>query len=151
METKTCNFCNEKKAVEEFPFRNKAKGIRNTRCKSCYKEYRKGHYPDYYEKKKHEYRARRVRWKEQRQSEIHGNVIEYLKTHPCIVCSESDIVVLDFDHRDPKEKDNNVSTMIQQLLPWDLIKEEIDKCDVLCANCHRRRTAKQFGWYRLEN
>lgn len=30
---------------------------------------------------------------------------------------------------------------------WARVWEEIQKCEVRCANCHRRRTAKQFGWY----
>jgi hypothetical protein len=39
--------------------------------------------------------------------------------------------------------------MIKSRYSWNRIKEEIRKCDVRCANCHRLRTAKQFGWKRL--
>jgi hypothetical protein len=32
---------------------------------------------------------------------------------------------------------------------WDIIQEEINKCEVVCANCHKRRSAKRMGnWYK---
>jgi hypothetical protein len=31
------------------------------------------------------------------------------------------------------------------------VKNEIEKCDVRCANCHRRKTAKDFNWYKLSS
>jgi hypothetical protein len=71
---------------------------------------------------------------------------EYLKTHPCIACGEPDPVVLDFDHRDPNTKHLEICEMRTRSL--QTIAVEIAKCDVLCANCHRRRTAKQQGWYK---
>lgn len=72
-------------------------------------------------------------------------IVEYLKSNHCVDCGESDPVVLEFDHTDPTKKIDNISNMVRR--SWELIKKEIDKCDVVCANCHRRRTAKQFNWY----
>lgn len=74
-------------------------------------------------------------------------LIEYLKVHPCIVCGESDIIVLEFDHRDPSTKIGGVGDMARKY-SWAKVEEEIAKCDVLCANDHKRRTAIQFGWLR---
>jgi hypothetical protein len=75
-------------------------------------------------------------------------ILEYLSTHPCVDCGENDPIVLDFDHvRNKKFK--NVGILCLNGFSVDKIKEEIDKCDVRCANCHRRKTAKQFGWYKL--
>ena len=66
--------------------------------------------------------------------------------------SETDPVVLDFDHRDEKEKKYNISEMVLRFQKaWVTIEEEIEKCDIRCANCHRRRTAKQFNWYKQLN
>lgn len=75
---------------------------------------------------------------------------DYLEKNPCITCGEDDPIVLEFDHRDPAEK---VDTISRLALSASLatITAEIAKCDVLCAHCHRRRTAKQFGWYAWRN
>ena len=45
------------------------------------------------------------------------------------------------------EKRDAISNMVNRGYSWKSILIEIDKCDIRCANCHRRRTAKQFGWY----
>ncbi len=48
--------------------------------------------------------------------------------------------VYDFDHRDPTTKKACVARMICQGYGIDAIKKEIEKCDIVCANCHRERT-----------
>ncbi len=65
-------------------------------------------------------------------------------------CGEDDIIVLDFDHRDQKTKKFNLAEAISGGISMSRIKTEIEKCDIVCANCHRRRTAKQFGHYRAK-
>ena len=76
-----------------------------------------------------------------------ANLLEYLKTHHCVDCGEEDPIVLEFDHRNPDTKKAKVSNILGSW-NWDTIMTEIEKCEVRCANCHRRRTAKQFGWYK---
>jgi hypothetical protein len=69
-------------------------------------------------------------------------LIEYFRTHPCVDCGEADAVVLEFDHLRDKSFD------VAQSLPyrsWQSILDEIAKCEVVCANCHRRRTARRRG------
>lgn len=56
----------------------------------------------------------------------------------CIKCGESDRACLDFHHRDPIEKIDNVSHLLADLRSKERILKEIEKCDVLCANCHRK-------------
>jgi len=74
-------------------------------------------------------------------------VLNYLATHPCVDCGETDIVVLDFDHRGGKER--HVTDMARAGFSIAAIQREIDKCEVRCANCHRRITAKRHGgWWR---
>lgn len=56
----------------------------------------------------------------------------------CIKCGESDIACLDFHHIDPKTKDDTVSRLLAYLRSKERILKEIEKCEVLCANCHRK-------------
>jgi hypothetical protein len=61
----------------------------------------------------------------------------YKREHPCIRCGESDPVVLDLHHRDPNEKEFTISAWTFRA-SIKALEVEIAKCDVLCANCHRR-------------
>jgi hypothetical protein len=56
----------------------------------------------------------------------------------CIRCGENDPVTLDFHHRDPEEKDFGFNEI--RYFGWSIkrLLGEIEKCDVLCANCHRK-------------
>jgi hypothetical protein len=64
-------------------------------------------------------------------------------------CGVSDPYVLEFDHRESATKLESVTFMAQRGYAWAKVEEEIGKCDVRCANCHRRRTAVQFDWPKL--
>ena len=72
--------------------------------------------------------------------------MEYLRTHPCVDCGESDPVVLEFDHCGPKR--HEISNMLTSQTSWSAIEKEIAKCVVRCANCHRRKTDRERGWIR---
>lgn len=65
----------------------------------------------------------------------------------CKICGEKDPVVLEYDHRVGTTKLYNVSDMMINKFSMKLIKEEIRKCDILCANCHRRKTAKDRNYH----
>jgi len=67
----------------------------------------------------------------------------YLKSHPCVDCGKSDPVVLEFDHRDRKDKIADVSVMILQSYSLETLQKEVQKCDVRCANDHRRKHARE--------
>ena len=72
-------------------------------------------------------------------------ILAVLRRSACTDCGERDPVVLEFDHR--RDKRGNVSTMTG----WaslETLRQEIAKCDVRCANCHRRRTQAAMGSYR---
>ena len=56
----------------------------------------------------------------------------------CLDCGIKNHILLDFDHI--KNKKYNVSRMIHDGFSWKAIKKEIEKCEVVCANCHRIRT-----------
>lgn len=73
-------------------------------------------------------------------------VLAYKLDNPCVDCGEADPIVLDFDHRG--DKVCAVSQMSGR--GWSLRRlfAEIAKCDVRCANCHRRKTAIAQEWFR---
>jgi hypothetical protein len=73
----------------------------------------------------------------------------YLAGKGCADCGETDPVVLEFDHRG--DKAGNIADMVSCLTAWGTILKELEKCQIRCANCHRRKTARQFGWYRARS
>ncbi len=68
-------------------------------------------------------------------------------SNPCVDCGEADLCVLEFDHRDPKTKKYGIAQILCNNHSIETLLEEMQKCDVRCANCHRRRTAKQQQWW----
>lgn len=69
---------------------------------------------------------------------------DYKKGKACRDCGgKYPSYVLDFDHRDPKKKRANVALMSGRTGSIARIQEEIDKCDIVCANCHRERTHRR--------
>jgi hypothetical protein len=72
-------------------------------------------------------------------------LLEYLGAHPCIDCGEKDPIVLEFDHRDRKCKRAAVAKLVGQGMTPAVVLKEIEKCDVRCANCHRRKTYRDMG------
>lgn len=82
-------------------------------------------------------------------AENRERLLEYLLSHPCVECGEADPIVLEFDHINPEEKEKSISALVRSR-KWESVMQEIEKCQVLCANCHKRRTAKQFGWWKSD-
>lgn len=140
---KLCLKCQTEKSETEFGFKDKKKNTLHSSCKECNKKYQKKHYrdnkQDYSDKAKNHARENLIRNRKK--------VREYLESHPCVDCGETDPVVLQFDHV-RGEKTKKVSQLLCEKYSWDVIQQEIDKCDIRCANCHTRKTCKDFGWYR---
>jgi hypothetical protein len=67
-------------------------------------------------------------------------IMTYLLDHPCVDCGESNPIVLDFDHDNENNKIYDISEMRDgKHGNIEAILEEIKKCSVRCANCHRIR------------
>lgn len=71
-------------------------------------------------------------------------IFEYLLENPCIKCGEWNPVRLEFDHF--KDKVAPVSILVLNGAALKKIQTEVEKCQVLCANCHREKTAREFNW-----
>ena len=90
-----------------------------------------------------------------RRDEKRRRLYEYYSDHTCVDCGESRPEVLELDHvsgQKMRTKDGKrtlgVSDLISRNYSWTMIEEEIKKCEVRCANCHRIRTVKTHGWYK---
>ena len=139
---KHCCRCKKEKHEREFNYKNKLKKILHSACRHCTRKQTKKHYHanrEYYLNKS---RKRNTKIREENRKFIY----EYLSSNPCKDCGENDPVVLEFDHINNKE--TNISTLIRKNHSLNKIKNEIKKCEVRCANCHRRKTAKDFNWYK---
>jgi L-lysine 2,3-aminomutase len=81
-----------------------------------------------------------------RSRELRKQLAAYLGERACVDCGQADPRVLDFDHIDPATKRDTIHALVHQAVSWEALLTEIEQCQVRCANCHRRRTAAQFGW-----
>lgn len=138
---KTCTSCKTDKPLSEYGVAkwSKKDGL-NSKCKACYREYLKARYE--ITKEKHIIISNRS--KKARLDIIHEWLAEYLKSHPCVDCGNTDILVLEFDHvNDDKEAD--VSWLIHGTTVLWKVQAEVAKCEVRCVNCHREITRKRRG------
>ena len=140
IDMKICTKCKKDKEPQDFPVRSSSKDGRASACKRCAAEYAKKSYQEGDKERKSKNQRKTF------QRNI-GMLKEYLSGKECKECKEKDIEVFEFDHTDPKEKKHNVSEMVWHY-SWKKILQEIEKCQILCANCHRRKTNRQFGHWR---
>ena len=139
-----CCRCHQVKDIAEFSFKDQTRGIRHSYCRACHKAWNRG----YYERNRATYIGTARRNNAVYKAQNLGRLIDYLLAHPCVDCGETDPLVLDFDHRDRSTKRMAVSNLLRYAA-WAPLEAETAKCDVRCANCHRRRTARQLGWAKL--
>ena len=130
-----CRKCLAMKPWTEFPRRGRESLRLQTWCKACFSAYKAERH-----QKNHERETRRIHRNQRARIRKNREQIDaYLLAHPCVDCGEADIRVLDFDHV-RGEKRGDVSTMVNTGRSWWMIETEIAKCDIRCANCHRRVT-----------
>lgn len=136
-----CGRCSSFKQLDDFAWRRRTKDQRDNYCRPCRAEYKQEHYA-----------ANRQRYidvaldrKRRLALERAEFLVAFFGSHPCLDCGESDPLVLEFDHRGDKAFD--IARGLRDR-SWRAILEEMAKCDVVCANCHRRRTALRGGFVR---
>ena len=116
METKVCTKCGRELPLDMFNWRDKAKGTRRADCKECHSGYMKKKY--------------------QENKDI---VSEIKASQGCAKCGDTRSYVLDYHHIDPETKSGTIARMVSN--HYTSLNEEtlneIKKCAVLCANCHR--------------
>lgn len=116
--TKKCRACGKFKLTSEFAWANKEMGYLQTNCIDCDSKKKSKNYRD---------GIKRIQ--------------DYLVTHPCVDCGETDPVVLEFDHVRGKKKFNLSGNAYAK--SDKEIEEEIAKCEIRCRNCHIKRHHKE--------
>ena len=130
---KFCAKCKEEKALTEFSMRRVDKY--SSWCKVCHNEYNKERYKSIPGEKE------RLLLSNKKRKAFLTDYIRKAKDVPCADCGgRFPSVCMDFDHI----RDKNY-TIAQHKHSWGLktLQAEIDKCDVVCANCHRIRTKER--------
>jgi hypothetical protein len=140
-EDRRCSRCRQLKPASDFAWHRRALGKRSAYCRPCQAEYKRAHYLA----NRGRYMAQAARRREARVAERTAFLFDYFRDHPCADCGESDPVILEFDHLGRKAFD--VAYGIRNR-PWSTVLDEIAKCDVVCPNCHRRRTVLRGGFAR---
>ena len=129
---KRCSLCKKDKSVEEFN-KNKIKvdGLQ-TFCRTC----QRSKYREYYASDPRE--KERLRVSNKRIVADRKAMIKGKKEVPCVDCRKKyPYYVMDFDHLE--DKDFQISTM-GHIVSKERLEKEINKCEVVCSNCHRIRS-----------
>lgn len=99
----------------------------------------------YYEANKAKVKARAREHTDTMRRRVRAWLLEYLQTHHCVDCGESNPIVLEFDHHTPTDKHFNIGDATSRGFSLKRVIAEVAKCEVRCANCHRRKTYKDAG------
>ncbi len=113
--TKKCLYCNKFYAPDRFgvALTTSQKVYRRQKCSNCYRE------------TKQKLIQKHLSW-----------INDYKKEKGCTRCGNIDPRVLDFHHRNGKDKLFGLGTF-RRAVGFERIKKEVEKCEIVCANCHR--------------
>jgi len=139
--TKTCYKCGdtkpEKLFVKNYKKNSKSYGKPSTLCKKC-------------KNKTNNKSPSQKRAKLNKKIKNQKFLFDFLKDKSCVDCGETNILVLQFDHLDGTEKLKGICEMIIRSISQETIKKEIEKCEIVCANCHTIRTMKRGNHWRYK-
>lgn len=130
-----CGRCSQ--TLPETAFNRHPKG-RQWWCRECYREY--------FRARGELHRRQSAAAKARRQRLALRFVAEFKEKRTCADCGEADPVVLEFDHIGPKR--GELSALAAEGYSIEVLKNELEHCEPVCVNCHRRRTGRREGWRR---
>ena len=124
MVTKKCYMCGHTKPTTDFYKASGRKDGLQTQCKECSMLYKKG-----------------------KRDVIREKINQYKLQAGCVDCGyDKHPHALELDHLPDSEKFRAIGAMLSQYYTWEAIQKEMEKCEVVCANCHRIRTATRSNW-----
>ena len=134
VESKVCNTCGEDVDIHKFRLHTGilASGVikkyRSNKCTPCVVLYNKSKMTE----------EKKARYAQTSREKRRVNKT-WAVGHKGMVCEHCDntfhVSAFDFHHKDPSEKEMDVGLMMTR--PRDYLIRELDKCILLCANCHR--------------
>lgn len=135
-QVKECTKCHKVLPWDNFRWKNKSLNKKHSQCKDCEKAADKKHYAESKERREN------VKATANFQKQRNILLVENARKKGCQKCGEKRPYVLDFHHINPEDKIKDIAHMIKSSSEQSLLAE-IEKCVILCANCHRE-------WHYLE-
>lgn len=134
-----CTKCGQELGDDELSRQDRGDGRRHNSCRACRRSYRRAWYEKNAAAQKAAVAARRA----ERRS-INNAIVAAAKDTPCVDCGRRfPPEAMDFDHVAPQKR-WNIGTAKTYVSETEL-RAEIATCEVVCANCHRVRTAVRAG------
>lgn len=126
---KHCKRCQTDKEDSEYRKSSRSKDGLQSWCRACMVSYDQERWRN---NKTYIYGVKKTRYQK-----LRLEYVDYKKTLICTVCGEDAVECLEFHHIDPTQKDQAVSNVAGS---WsrERLERELEKCYVLCANCHRK-------------
>lgn len=138
-----CNVCRTEKQEDEFAT-SPGTGKRVKICLVCWGI----HYAHLCKSVEH-HREKKRKESDRARNRNREYVYKVLSESCCLDCGYSNWLALQFDHRDPIKKVTDVCILMNMGVALGRLKVEIEKCDVVCANCHTIRTMKVNNSWRI--
>lgn len=126
---KICSACKIEKDETEFAWKSKFKGLRQSRCRECYREYNRNYYNN-------TDRDKQIARAQRNQKAVYERYQEWKQQQVCTCCGENSPECLELHHLDPQTKETHPSDAVTR--GWKKFMEEAEKCVVLCSNCHKK-------------
>jgi hypothetical protein len=137
---KRCTRCGLDKPLVDFNWKDVSRDRRQSYCRRCMNTAWREWYAKAANRERHLAQVARRR---RRRTERHRRLIEELKRQPCTDCKRVfPSFVMDFDH--VAEKTGEVGRLVSTY-GTDRLLAEIERCEVVCANCHRIRTFERMS------
>lgn len=137
---KTCTLCQKSLTLDNFNKKNTSKdGLQNV-CKECNREKSQAYY-----KANKNHHSKSILARKKVTIKLNKEKVNEIKKSGCSICSETSICTLDFHHMDAESKDNTVSRLLAIGCSFSRILNEIEKCILVCSNCHRKIHAGEIS------
>jgi hypothetical protein len=132
-----CGRCHRTLPETDF---HRWRGRRRGWCKECRAEYIR--------QRGDVHRQQTYAARERRRAAARAHVLAVLASSSCVDCGLADALVLEFDHVGTKSA--SISALVHEGYRLSRIEKELECCELVCANCHRRRTALRARSWRID-